>query len=240
MTFLEVQALKVGYGDLEVLQGVDLAVDRGELVSLVGANGAGKSTLLNAISRLVETTSGSIKLDGVDVLIKESHELEQICLIQVQEGRILFPRLSVIDNLKLGAYHKEARAKSEETLERVHNLLPVLSARSTQLAGTLSGGEQQMLAIGRAMMALPRLLILDEPSLGLAPKIVAELFDLIKVIRSEGTAILLVEQNVKHALKISDRGYCLQRGKVVLTGTGAELLASDDLTSAMLGTYEGK
>jgi len=240
MKFLEIESLKVGYGDLKVLQGVTLHVENGELVSLVGSNGAGKSTLLNAISRLVETTSGSIKLDGVDVLSKESHDLAPIGLIQVPEGRRLFPRLSVIDNLKLGAYHKKARAKTDESLERVHKLMPILSSRSSQLAGTLSGGEQQMLAIGRALMGLPRLLILDEPSLGLAPKIVSELFELIQVIRGEGTAILLVEQNVRHALKISDRGYCIQRGEVVLTGTGAELLASSDLTSAMLGTYESK
>lgn len=235
MPSLEVTELYAGYGEVEVLRGASLHVGDAEVVALVGANGAGKSTLINCVSRLVKITGGRILLDGHELSGHQAHALPGLGVVQVPEGRRLFGTLTVEDNLALGAFHARARGSSDKTKDHVFELLPVLAERRTQLAGTLSGGEQQMLAIGRALMAQPRLLMLDEPSLGLAPIAAREMFDLIGAIREAGTSILLVEQNVRQALSLADRAYALQQGRVVLAGTGSELLANPAFTAAMLG-----
>jgi branched-chain amino acid transport system ATP-binding protein len=235
MPFLEVDAVEVNYGEVEALRGVTMSVGEREIVALVGANGAGKSTLINTISGLLRASAGSIRFDGEEIAAVPAHTLPRRGIVQVPEGRRLFPTLTVEDNLALGAFHSGARPHAEKTRRRVYELMPVLEERAGQAAGTLSGGQQQMLAIGRALMAAPRLLMLDEPSLGLAPIIVTEMFTLIEAIRDEGTSILLVEQNVRHALAISDRAYALQNGRIVLSGTGMELRDSPALAPAMLG-----
>jgi branched-chain amino acid transport system ATP-binding protein len=235
MSSLEIDSVELHYGQVEALRGATLRVDEGEIVALVGANGAGKSSLINAISGLFRPSAGSIRFGGEDLTALSPHRLPAIGVVQVPEGRRLFPRLSVEENLALGAYHRAARAKSKETAERVYDLMPMIAGRKKQAAGTLSGGEQQMVAIGRALMAQPRLLMLDEPSLGLAPIIVAEMFKTIKLIRGEGTSVLLVVQIVRQALGISDRAYALQQGRVVLEGTGQEMQDSPMLAPAMLG-----
>jgi branched-chain amino acid transport system ATP-binding protein len=232
---LEIQDLHAGYGDLEVLHGVNLSVEDGDVVSVVGANGAGKSTLLGAISGLVPATKGSIIVDGVDITKIPAHRVIRHGVTLVPEGRKLFPFLTVEENLKLGAYHKSARAQSSETLAEVYDLFPQLTERRTQLAGLLSGGEQQMCAIGRGLMSKPRILMLDEPSLGLAPIIVEQMFGLIKNLAANGLTILLVEQNVADALELSKHANVLEQGHITMTGTGAELLASPDLQAAYLG-----
>ncbi|MEZ7821574.1 MAG: ABC transporter ATP-binding protein [Candidatus Nanopelagicales bacterium] len=232
---LEIQDLHAGYGDLEVLHGVNLSVEDGDVVSVVGANGAGKSTLLGAISGLVPATKGSIIVDGVDITKIPAHRVIRHGVTLVPEGRKLFPFLTVEENLKLGAYHKSARAQSSETLAEVYDLFPRLTERRTQLAGLLSGGEQQMCAIGRGLMSKPRILMLDEPSLGLAPIIVEQMFGLIKNLAANGLTILLVEQNVADALELSKHANVLEQGHITMTGTGAELLASPDLQAAYLG-----
>ena len=232
---LEIQDLHAGYGDLEVLHGVNLSVEDGDVVSVVGANGAGKSTLLGAISGLVPATRGSIIVDGVDITKIPAHRVIRHGVTLVPEGRKLFPFLTVEENLKLGAYHKSARAQSSETLAEVYDLFPRLTERRTQLAGLLSGGEQQMCAIGRGLMSKPRILMLDEPSLGLAPIIVEQMFGLIKNLAANGLTILLVEQNVADALELSKHANVLEQGHITMTGTGAELLASPDLQAAYLG-----
>ncbi|MEZ7962891.1 MAG: ABC transporter ATP-binding protein [Candidatus Nanopelagicales bacterium] len=232
---LEIQDLHAGYGDLEVLHGVNLSVEDGDVVSVVGANGAGKSTLLGAISGLVPATKGSIIVDGVDITKIPAHRVIRHGVTLVPEGRKLFPFLTVEENLKLGAYHKSARAQSSETLAEVYDLFPRMTERRTQLAGLLSGGEQQMCAIGRGLMSKPRILMLDEPSLGLAPIIVEQMFGLIKNLAANGLTILLVEQNVADALELSKHANVLEQGHITMTGTGAELLASPDLQAAYLG-----
>lgn len=232
---LEIQDLHAGYGDLEVLHGVNLSVEDGDVVSVVGANGAGKSTLLGAISGLVPATRGSIIVDGVDITKIPAHRVIRHGVTLVPEGRKLFPFLTVEENLKLGAYHKSARAQSSETLAEVYDLFPRMTERRTQLAGLLSGGEQQMCAIGRGLMSKPRILMLDEPSLGLAPIIVEQMFGLIKNLAANGLTILLVEQNVADALELSKHANVLEQGHITMTGTGAELLASPDLQAAYLG-----
>lgn len=236
MPSLEVDSVEVRYGQVEALRGVSIEVGEQEIVAMVGANGAGKSTLINTISGLLRPVAGTIRFDGEEISAVAPHRLPERGVVQVPEGRRLFSTLSVADNLSLGAFPARARPLSDVRRRRVYDLMPVLEERARQAAGTLSGGQQQMLAIGRALMAEPRLLMLDEPSLGLAPIVVTELFALIETIRDEGTSILLVEQNVRHALAISDRGYALQNGRVVLAGTGAELRDSPDLAPAMLGT----
>jgi branched-chain amino acid transport system ATP-binding protein len=234
-SILEIKDLYAGYGDLEVLHGVNLSVEDGDIISVVGANGAGKSTLLGSIAGLVSTTSGSIIVDGVDITKIPAHQVVRHGVVLVPEGRKLFPFLTVEENLKLGAYHKSARAQSSKTLAEVYDLFPRLTERRTQLAGSLSGGEQQMCAIGRGLMAKPRILMLDEPSLGLAPIIVDQMFGLIKILAANGLTILLVEQNVADALQLSKHGNVLEQGHITMTGTGAELLASPDLQAAYLG-----
>jgi len=231
---LDVQGLKAGYGAIEVLRGVDLQVMPGETVALLGSNGAGKTTLNLALSGLVATRAGTIDFDGQN--INDLHYRKRVGrgLIHVPEGRKVFPNLSVHENLELGAFAR-ARVRRPENLERVYTTFPRLKERTGQLAGTLSGGEQQMLAIGRGLMGEPRLLILDEPSLGLSPLMVDELFGLIAQLRAGGLALLLVEQNVGQALDIADRAFVLENGQIRFSGTPADLLASDTLRQAYLG-----
>ncbi|HEX3468101.1 MAG TPA: ABC transporter ATP-binding protein [Candidatus Elarobacter sp.] len=232
---LEVAGVAVAYGDIQVLWDVSLRVERGEIVTLVGANGAGKTTLLRAISRIVPVGSGSIALDGERIDRAPSSRVVELGISHVPEGRRLWPEMSVEDNLMLGAYPRRARAGVKESLEYVFALFPRVAERRRQVAGTLSGGEQQMVAIGRGLMSRPSVLMLDEPSLGLAPIIVAEMFDTVRRINAEGTTILLVEQNVRQALEIAVRGYVIETGRVVGSGTRDELLASDEIRKAYLG-----
>ncbi len=231
---LNVQGLKSGYGVVEVLRGVDLQVMPGELVALLGSNGAGKTTLNHTLSGLVATRAGRVGFDGQDITGLHSRQVVRQGLIQVPEGRKVFPNLSVHENLELGAFTR-GRERKSQNLDKVYATFPRLQERVSQLAGTLSGGEQQMLAIGRGLMAEPRLLILDEPSLGLSPLLVEELFGLIGQLRSTGLAILLVEQNVGQSLDIADRAYVMENGQIRFAGTPGELLASDNLRQAYLG-----
>ncbi len=232
---LEIRDLVVGYGDVGVLWDCSLRIDRGEVVTLLGANGAGKTTLMRAISRIVDSSSGTMTLEGTDITKAPSQDVVNAGIAHVPEGRKLWPEMTVEENVLLGAYPRRARAATQTTLEEVYALFPRVKERRKQIAGTLSGGEQQMVAIGRGLMSLPELLMLDEPSLGLAPIIVGELFESIRAINARGTTILLVEQNVKGALEVATRGYVMETGRVVTTGTRAELLASDEIQKAYLG-----
>lgn len=231
---LEVRDLQVYYGNIQALRGISLKVSRGEIVALIGANGAGKSTTLRAISGVLAPRGGSIQYDGQDATHREPAWWVKAGVSHCPEGRQVFPRMSVEENLKMGAFLRRNVDMSAE-YARIYELFPVLKERRRQMAGTLSGGEQQMLAIGRAMASRPRLLLLDEPSLGLAPLLVQRMFDVIREIHAAGTTVLLVEQNAHQALRIADRGYVLETGSVVLEGTGRELLASDAVRKAYLG-----
>ncbi|MES3001217.1 MAG: ABC transporter ATP-binding protein [Pseudomonadota bacterium] len=231
---LEVAGLHAGYGAVEVLRGIDLTVGPGEAVALLGSNGAGKTTLNNVMCGIYPAWSGRVSFDGADLTRAHYRDVVKAGLIQVPEGRRIFPNLSVLENLELGAFTR-ARAERAVNLERAFALFPRLRERSKQLAGTLSGGEQQMLAIGRGLMAQPRLLILDEPSLGLSPLLVEELFVLIRSLRDGGLAILLVEQNVGQSLEIVDRAYVMENGAIRFSGLPAQLLGSDELRRAYLG-----
>lgn len=231
---LEVEGLRTGYGRVEVLRGVDLTVGEGEIVVMLGSNGAGKSTLNNTLSGINPVWGGRVRFDGHDLTGRHYRDVVKAGLIQVPEGRRIFPNLSVRENLSLGAFAR-ARASRERSLEKMLDLFPRLRERIDQAAGTMSGGEQQMLAIGRGLMAEPRLLILDEPSLGLSPLMVEELFSLIARLQREGLSILLVEQNVGQSLETGQRGYVLENGEIRHSDTCAELLASDDLRRAYLG-----
>ncbi len=231
---LTIEGLRAGYGAVEVLRGVDLHMAPGELVALLGSNGAGKTTLNSVVSGLVPTWAGRVVFDGQDLTGAHYRRVVQAGLIQVPEGRKVFPNLSVLENLELGAFTR-ARARRAENLLRVFDTFPRLRERQSQLAGTMSGGEQQMLAIGRGLMAEPKLLILDEPSLGLSPLLVEEMFALIAQLRAGGLAVLLVEQNVGQSLEIADRAYVMENGLIRFSGTSAELLASDTLRQAYLG-----
>jgi branched-chain amino acid transport system ATP-binding protein len=230
---LDITGLESRYGRIPVLHGIDLAVRAGELVALVGGNGAGKTTLLRAISG-VQPSSGKMSFENRPIESLSAEARVGLGIVQCPEGRQVFGPLSVEDNLRLGAYRRGG-AKARETLGRVYALFPPLAERRRQAAGTLSGGQQQMLAIGRALMAQPRLLLLDEPSMGLAPRLVAEIFAVIRTLRAGDTAILLVEQNAAAALAIADRGYVLETGRVALTGSGAQLLADSGVRAAYLG-----
>jgi branched-chain amino acid transport system ATP-binding protein len=232
---LEVNELAVAYGDVQVLWGVSLRVERGEIVTLLGANGAGKTTLLRAISRTVPVRAGTIALDGERIDRAPSSRVVELGVAHVPEGRRLWPDMSVEDNLLLGAYPHRARNGARGALDYVYAMFPRVAERRRQIAGTLSGGEQQMVAIGRGLMSKPSILMLDEPSLGLAPIIVAEMFETIRRINTEGTTILLVEQNVRQALELASRGYVVETGRVVTSGTREELLASDEIRKAYLG-----
>lgn len=231
---LQIEDVRAGYGDLEILHGISLEVEAGEVVALIGANGAGKTTTLKAISGVVRASTGSIMFDGQPIHTWQPRQIVADGLVQVPEGRKLFPDLTARENLQLGAYRR-GRADADASIREVFELFPLLEERSDQTAGTLSGGEQQMLAIGRALMAKPRLLMLDEPSLGLAPLLVADIFNVIRDIGERGVTVMLVEQNAVHALQLSDRGYVLESGNVVLHGTGEELLGDDRVRTAYLG-----
>jgi branched-chain amino acid transport system ATP-binding protein len=234
-SLLEVHDLCVAYGDVQALWGVSLSVAEGEIVALVGANGAGKTTTLRAISGVVRVIGGSIRLENNDLAGCEPHDIVERGVVHVPEGRQLWPGMSVEETLELGAYASRARPRRQETLGEVYRLFPRLLERRGQHAETLSGGEQQMCAIARGLMARPRLLMLDEPSLGLSPIMLAEVFDTVKRIAAEGVTVLLVEQNVEQALALADRGYVLETGSVVLTGTGQELLGNDAVRKTYLG-----
>jgi branched-chain amino acid transport system ATP-binding protein len=230
---LEIKNLSAGYGPIQVLQGLNLRVEPGELISVIGPNGAGKSTLLRTISGLIRPTSGSIAFDGKQLEKMPADQIVRQGLIHVPEGRRIFSRLSVLENLEMGAYtRRDAIAKD---LDEVFGLFPRLAERRVQKAGTLSGGEQQMLAIGRALLSRPKLLVLDEPSMGLAPLIVRSIFEIIRKIRSQGVMVLLVEQNALQALSLADRGYVLENGRIVLEGSAKDLLASEAVRRSYLG-----
>lgn len=231
---LAVRGLRSGYGAVEVLRGVDLDVAAGEIVALLGSNGAGKSTFNQTMSGLVQARAGRVHFDGADVTGAHYRDIVRAGLIHVPEGRKIFPNLSALENLELGSFAR-ARERRAANLERVFAIFPRLKERTRQLAGTMSGGEQQMLAIGRGLMGEPRLLILDEPSLGLSPLLVEELFGLIATLHAQGLAILLVEQNVGQSLEIAQRAYVMENGSVRFSGTSAELLATDQLRQAYLG-----
>ncbi len=231
---LEVKDLRSGYGSVEILRGVNLVVNAGEIVALLGSNGAGKSTFNNTLSGIVPARAGTIAFDGQPLAGTHYRAIVQAGLIQVPEGRRVFPNLSVLENLELGSFAR-ARERRAQNLERVFGIFPRLKERLTQLAGTMSGGEQQMLAIGRGLMAEPRLLILDEPSLGLSPLLVEEMFGLISQLHQQGLSILLVEQNVGQSLEIAQRAYVMENGTIEFSGVPAELLAGDRLRRAYLG-----
>jgi branched-chain amino acid transport system ATP-binding protein len=231
---LDVSDLNVSYGQAQALWDVGLSVNAGEIVSIVGVNGAGKSTLVNTIAGLLRPTSGRILMDGEDVAKVPSHTICEHGIAVVPEGRRILPEMTVRDNLDLGSYRPGARSQRAERTEWIHSLFPVLKDRQNQLAGTMSGGEQQMLAIGRALMSDPKLLLLDEPSLGLAPVIVDKIFDVVTEIK-ETVSVCLVEQNIIRALEISSRGYVLSEGRIVLEDTSERLLANDDVRRACLG-----
>ena len=231
---LEVSALECRYGRIPALKGVDLGVKAGELVSLVGANGAGKTTLLRALSGVQPVASGRVRFESADITHFPPERRVRLGIAQVPEGRQVFGPMSVQDNLRLGAYTRRA-AEGNESLERVYAMFPALAERRHAMAGMLSGGQQQMLAMGRALMARPRLLLLDEPSMGLAPRLVEEIFACIVRLRAADTAIFLVDQNARAALSIADRGYVMETGRIVLAGSGAELLANESVQAAYLG-----
>ncbi len=232
---LKLERLEFAYGDLQVLWGLDLEVRQGEIVTVVGSNGAGKSTTLKNVSRLVRPFSGSIRFDGTDLLALEPHQVVELGIVQVPEGRRIFPEMTVMENLRMGSFVRATRQDRGRNTDRVFQLFPRLAERRDQLGGTMSGGEQQMLAIGRGLMANPRLLLLDEPSLGLSPLLVRNIFETIQQVNRQGTTILLVEQNVYQSLKISHRAYVLETGRVVLSGTGSQLLEDEHVKKAFLG-----
>jgi branched-chain amino acid transport system ATP-binding protein len=233
-TVLDVQDINVYYGQVHALKGVSLHIDRGEIVTLIGANGAGKSTTLSAISGLAKPRTGKILYEGRDLSNVAAYDVVKLGLSQAPEGRRIFPRMSVKENLEMGAFSR-AKQDLRTDFDRVYELFPVLLERKSQPGGTLSGGEQQMLAMGRALMARPRLLMLDEPSMGLAPMLVEKIFDIIKEINSQGTTILLVEQNANVALEVSHRGYVIETGRVVLADRASELLKNPQVQEAYLG-----
>jgi branched-chain amino acid transport system ATP-binding protein len=235
MALLELKGIDALYGRVRALRGVTIAVDQGEVVALIGSNGAGKTTTLRTISGLMHPPSGSITFDGKDITRTAAHKIVGLGICQSPEGRRLFPRMQVIDNLRMGAFLRKDPAGVQKDMDRVFELFPRLKERTTQLAGTLSGGEQQMLAIGRALMSKPKLLMLDEPSLGLAPILVETIFQIVREINAQGIPILLVEQNAHKALEVAHRAYVLETGSIVKTGSGKELLDSPDVQRAYLG-----
>ncbi len=232
---LRIEHLDFSYGDLQVLWDVSLEVKQGEIVTVLGANGAGKSTTLKNVSRLVRPGRGTLTFDGHDLGKLESHQVVELGVVQVPEGRRIFPEMTVLENLRMGSFVKSTRPDRQRNIERAFTLFPRLAERQKQLGGTLSGGEQQMLAIGRGLMTNPRLLLLDEPSLGLSPLFVKNIFEIIREINRQGTTILLVEQNVFQSLRISHRAYVLETGRMVLSGTGEELLGNEHVKKAFLG-----
>jgi branched-chain amino acid transport system ATP-binding protein len=232
---LKIEKLNVYYGVIHALKDVSLEVEEGQIVSLIGSNGAGKTTLLRTISRLIPAKSGSVIYLGKDITTEKPQNLPMKGLVQVPEGRKIFSGLTVYENLQMGAYLRKDKANIAKDIAKIYERFPILGSRKNQDAATLSGGEQQMLAISRALMAKPKLLLLDEPSMGLAPILVKEIFNIIKEIKDEGTTILLVEQNAMQALKIADKAYVLETGTIVLSGTGQELLSSPEVQKVYLG-----
>jgi branched-chain amino acid transport system ATP-binding protein len=232
---LKVSSINVSYNGTPVIYDASIVVQRGEVVSIVGSNGAGKTTLLKTISGILHPTFGKIFFEGTEIDTLPPHEILKLGIAHVPEGRRIFGRLTVLENLGLGAYTKRSRQQRTMNLKQVFELFPILEEREAQIAGTLSGGEQQMLAIARALMAKPKLLMLDEPSLGLMPKLVTHIFEIVKEINQQGTSVLLVEQNVREALEIANRAYVLQTGKILVEGTGSELLETDLIRKAYLG-----
>lgn len=235
MSMLKVENLSVHYGMIRAVRDVSFEVNEGEVVSLIGANGAGKTTILRTLSGLVRPSAGKIQFLGKEIQKLPAQKIVAGGLSQVPEGRHVFPGLTVMENLEMGAFLKKNREENQANLKKVFSRFPRLEERKNQDAATLSGGEQQMLAMGRALMSTPKLLLLDEPSMGLAPIFIQEIFDIIQDIQKQGTTVLLIEQNANKALAISDRGYVLETGKIVLSGTGKELAASDEVRKAYLG-----
>ncbi len=232
---LEIDGITAGYGDLTILKGITAAVEKGEIVAVLGSNGAGKSTMLRVISGFIKPSEGKILLRNEEITCLPSHKVVLKGIVQVPEARQLFAQMTVKDNLTLGSYSPVARPKKNQNLEKIFHLFPVLKRRKGQLAGFLSGGEQQMVAIGRALMACPQLLMLDEPSLGLAPIIVEQIFQIVSDIRKDGVSILIVEQNIYETIELCDRGYVLENGEIVLNGTSQQLLSNEKVKEAYLG-----
>lgn len=235
MALLEVDNVHTYYGNIHALKGITLSVDEAEIVTLIGGNGAGKSTTLKTISGSLQPRQGHVRLGGEDLSEYQAHEIVSKGVVQVPEGRKVFGRMNVTENLEMGAYSRSDRKAISENLDKVFRMFPRLKERRSQLAGTLSGGEQQMLAIGRALMAEPRVLLLDEPSMGLAPVLVDNIFETIEELHNEGTTILLVEQNARMALQVADRGYVLQSGEIVLSGSAGDLHTNEMVQKAYLG-----
>ena len=235
MAMLEIKDLKVSYGMIQAIKGISFEVNKGEVIALIGANGAGKTTILHTITGLLNADSGSVTYEGKDITRMPGHKIVSMGIAHVPEGRRVFANMTVLQNLKLGAYTRKDKAEIAETLEMVYTRFPRLKERKNQLAGTLSGGEQQMLAMGRALMSHPQIILMDEPSMGLSPIFVNEIFDIIEEVSKSGTTVLLVEQNAKKALSIADRDYVLETGNIVLDGKASELLDNDSIRKAYLG-----
>ncbi len=235
MALLEINDLHVNYGMITALKGISFEVNEGEVIALIGANGAGKTTTLHAVTGLIPAKSGSIKLNGKELTKTPAHKIVEMGMAHVPEGRRIFQQLSVLDNLKLGAYTRKDKENISKDLEMVYERFPRLAERKSQIAGTLSGGEQQMLAMGRALMSSPKIVVMDEPSMGLSPILVSEIFDIITSIRKDGTTVLLVEQNAKKALSIADRAYVLETGNIVLSGKASDLINDESIKKAYLG-----
>ena len=234
MSLLTIENLEVFYGVINAIKGISFEVNEGEIIALIGANGAGKTTILNTITGLVPAKSGSIKFEDKDLLKTPAHKIVSMGIAHVPEGRRIFQQLTVFENLKLGAYTRKDKKEIADTLEMVYERFPRLKERRTQIAGTLSGGEQQMLAMGRALMSHPKIILMDEPSMGLSPLYVTEIFDIIRSVNESGTTVLLVEQNAKKALSIANRAYVLETGKIVLSGDAHELMNNDSVKKAYL------
>lgn len=235
MAMLEIKDLNVYYGVIQALKGISFEVNEGEVIALIGANGAGKTTTLHTLTGLINAKSGSIVLDGKDITKTPAHKIVKMGIAHVPEGRRIFQNLTVLDNIRLGAFTRKDKDGIAADVEKVYKLFPRLEERKTQIAGTLSGGEQQMLAMGRALMSKPRIVVMDEPSMGLSPILVSEIFDIIENIREQGTTVLLVEQNAKKALSIADRAYVLETGKIVLSGKASDLINDESVKKAYLG-----
>ena len=235
MAMLEVKDIEVFYGVIQAIKGISFEVNEGEVIALIGANGAGKTTTLQTITGLISTKKGQIFFEGQEITHVPAHKIVSMGMAHVPEGRRVFAQLSVLDNLKLGAFTRKDKEEIEETLIRVYKRFPRLEERKNQIAGTLSGGEQQMLAMGRALMSHPKIILMDEPSMGLSPIFVNEIFDIIQEVSKSGTTVLLVEQNAKKALSIADRGYVLETGRIVLEGNAKDLLDNEQVKKAYLG-----
>ena len=235
MSFLEVNDLSVYYGMIQALKGISFKVEKGEIVALIGANGAGKTTTLHTLSGLISAKGGSIIYKDKDISKIPPHKLVSIGMAHIPEGRRIFSEMSVLENLKMGAYTRKDREEIEDSIEKIYKRFPRLEERKNQLAGTMSGGEQQMLAMGRALMSKPEIVLMDEPSMGLSPIFVNEIFDIIKQMRREGVTVLLVEQNAKKALSVSDRAYVLENGKIVMQGNASEIMDDESIKKAYLG-----